>query len=505
MYTDTEQREALLAAILKTAVDAIITIDERGIIESANPATESLFGYAIEELLGQNVSILMPAPYSEEHDEYLRSYVATGKAKIIGIGREVTGKRRDGTTFPMDLAVSEVCVGDHRFFTGVVRDISDRKRAEEEQASVGRIIEQSLNEIFIFDAVTLRFLQVNRGARQNLGYTMEELSDLTPLDIKPDYNAEGFGKHIDPLKRGDKQSEVFYTRHRRKDGTHYDAEVHLQMSQFRGKPCFVAIILDITERKKAEQALASLNEELEQRVEDRTRALKEMQAQLILQEKMATLGQVSGGIAHEIKNPLNAIRTSAYFLLHALDPPREKVQEHLERIDRQVNLADNVITALSKFAKLPTPDKRSVALEACLAESLSTISIPKNIEVAVQVPPDTPEVFVDPDQMMIVFRNLIRNARDAMPEGGKLTLSAKPNGDFVDIVTKDTGSGIAPEFLDRILEPLYSTKARGMGLGLAISSAIVERHEGKLTVDSEVGVGSEFVVQLATSENGGPS
>ena len=126
---DTEER---LRAILQTAVEGIITIDERGIVESINPAAERIFGFAAGEVIGRNVSVLMPVPYRQEHDSYIANYLRTGKAKIIGIGREVVGRRKDGTIFPMDLAVSEVRLVDRRLFTGFVRDISERKRLEQQ-------------------------------------------------------------------------------------------------------------------------------------------------------------------------------------------------------------------------------------------------------------------------------------------------------------------------------------------------------------------------------------
>ena len=124
------EAEQRLRAILETAVEGIITINERGIIESVNPAAERIFGYPASEIIGSNVNVLMPAPYREEHDGYLESYVRTGHARIIGIGREVKGQRKDGTTFPMDLSVSEVLLPGRRIFTGFVRDITERKRGE---------------------------------------------------------------------------------------------------------------------------------------------------------------------------------------------------------------------------------------------------------------------------------------------------------------------------------------------------------------------------------------
>ncbi len=126
---DSEER---IRGILNTAVEGIITIDERGIVDSMNPSAEKLFGYRADEVIGKNVSVLMPSPYREEHDSYLGNYVRTGKAKIIGIGREVVGQKKDGSTFPMDLSVGEVRLAGGRLFTGIVRDITERKRLEKE-------------------------------------------------------------------------------------------------------------------------------------------------------------------------------------------------------------------------------------------------------------------------------------------------------------------------------------------------------------------------------------
>jgi two-component system, LuxR family, sensor kinase FixL len=126
---DSEER---LRAILQTAVEGIITIDERGVVETINPAAEKIFGWSAEEIVGQNVNRLMPPPYSREHDSYLEKYLHTGQAKIIGAGREVRGLRKDGTVFPMDLSVSEVRLSDRRLFAGFVRDITDRRRLERE-------------------------------------------------------------------------------------------------------------------------------------------------------------------------------------------------------------------------------------------------------------------------------------------------------------------------------------------------------------------------------------
>lgn len=214
-------------------------------------------------------------------------------------------------------------------------------------------------------------------------------------------------------------------------------------------------------------------------------------------ERLIAIGQVAGGIAHELRNPLNVVKTSIYYLVNARQPPPEKVRQHLERIERQVELADRVITALSDFARLPLPELHPQCVEKCLKEVLELNTMPDEIAVKLDLPPDLPAVLGDARQLQIVFGNLVRNARDAMlPQGGTLTITARPVDDDVAITVADTGKGIPRENLERILEPLYSTKARGLGLGLAITRSIIDKHSGRFHVASEVGTGSQFTVRL---------
>jgi signal transduction histidine kinase len=216
---------------------------------------------------------------------------------------------------------------------------------------------------------------------------------------------------------------------------------------------------------------------------------------------MATLGQVAGGVAHELRNPLNVVKTSVYYLLNARNPSPEKTAEHLGRIERQVTLADGVITTLSSFAKMPLPSMRPFSLADCLRQSLETSAPLENVEVSIDCPPSLPQALGDIDQIRIVLSNLIRNARDAMPEGGRLTITGRACDDKLEIAVTDTGVGIPPENLSRIMEPLFSTKARGLGLGLAIARSILDKNKASLRVASEPGRGTTFTVQLHVASN----
>ena len=214
-------------------------------------------------------------------------------------------------------------------------------------------------------------------------------------------------------------------------------------------------------------------------------------------ERLAALGQVAGGIAHELRNPLNAVRMSVYYLLNAPDPTPQKAAEHLARIDRQIDLASSVVTALTEFSQLPLPKLRSVDVARCVRSVLETTPLPASIEVVLDGLDAVPCALGDEKQLQIVLGNLIRNARDAMPDGGCVQITARETEAGLELAVIDTGIGIPPGDLHRVMEPLYSTKAYGIGLGLAISRSILERHGGSLSVQSRQGQGTRFTLRLS--------
>lgn len=214
-------------------------------------------------------------------------------------------------------------------------------------------------------------------------------------------------------------------------------------------------------------------------------------------ERLAMLGQIAGGIAHEIRNPLNVIKTSHYFLRAARNPSPEKRDEHMQRIERNVRQAEHIIATLTSFARMPAADRKPFSVKAGIREAVEDSAVPAGIEVVVDCPDDLPLALADSAQLRIALGNLVRNACEAMPDGGRLTVRGRALDGAAEIAVIDTGVGIAAAQLERITEPLYSTKARGLGLGLALARMILERNSATMSVASEPGHGSTLAIRLA--------
>ena len=248
------QSVAHLRAVLDNVGDGIITIDGDGLIESFNHAAERIFCYTESEVKGKNVNILMPEPYHGEHDAHMANYARTGEARILGINREVIGKRKDGSLFPLEIKVGKVPLVDRALFTAAVRDVSKQHEAQAELADFKATVDQTLDCVFMFDADSLQFFYVNQGASKQVGYSHDELMGMTPLDIKPDFDELRLRSLLAPLRGDSESSLTFETIHRHKDGHDIHVEIFLQyIARENSAGHFIAIVRDIDVRKKNEQ------------------------------------------------------------------------------------------------------------------------------------------------------------------------------------------------------------------------------------------------------------
>jgi len=239
-------------------------------------------------------------------------------------------------------------------------------------------------------------------------------------------------------------------------------------------------IEDITGHKKAEQIV------------------KETQERLIRSEKLAALGKLAGLVGHELRNPLGAIRNSVYFLRLKLASAAqdEKIKRHLDILDEEVAVSDKMITNILTFGRAKIPELALTDIPEVIQASLEKLKVPANIEVTRQLEPGLPQIQADETQLQQVFSNIIVNAIQAMPGGGRLTISAKMLGEFISLDFADTGEGISKENLGKIFEPLFSTRTQGTGLGLTVCQDIIEAHKGNISVESEKGKGTKFTIKL---------
>jgi signal transduction histidine kinase len=233
----------------------------------------------------------------------------------------------------------------------------------------------------------------------------------------------------------------------------------------------------------------------QEELEARTRDLDAAREQLARKERLAVLGQLAGGVSHELRSPLSVIKNAVFYLKTSL-PEDEKVSRYLAILERQVQTANRIVTSLLDFAKTSPGHRVPTDLNRAVRDVLARTPILPTIEVKHDLDPDLGMVLVDREHVELVMRNLLSNAVQAMPEGGTLTVVTKRAEGRVTVAILDTGTGILPEHIGKIFEPLFSTKPKGIGLGLAVVQDLVEMNGGRITVESTPGHGSRFTIHF---------
>ena len=355
------------------------------------------------------------------------------------------------------------------------------------------ILDSSINEIYMFNEDTLRFTYVNQGVLLNTGYTHSEIMEMTPLDLKPDFTESTFRAKMNQLTSGNKDIIVFATNHRRKDGSLYPVEVHLQYHRQEDGDLFLAIINDVTESK----------------------SLKE---QLFASQKMDAIGRLAGGIAHDFNNLLTVILGYGEELMHALaldDPARLEAEEIVKAGQRASSLTHQLLA----FSRKQLIQPKILDMNKLLAnlESMLNRLIGEHIDIETEYADDVAMIKADPGQIEQVIVNLAVNARDAMPGGGKLCIVTANHtidsdnsdvypdaeaGKYLLLSITDNGCGMEKETLDRIFEPFFSTKemGKGLGLGLSLVQRICDSQGWRVTLTTMEPNGCRFRVELGPAE-----
>lgn len=499
--TPSQQQGLEYRAILDAAVDAIVIVDHQGTIQEFSNAAQRIFGYERDEILGRNVRELMPEPFFSEHDGYMARYMRTGEPRIIGVGREVSARRKDGSLFPCDLAVGRVQGLDPPRFIGFIRDITTRKQDQEQlQRSESELrLAQELANLGNY------VMHPHAAADDYFSPQLRRILGVSPDDQHRVSRDEYLARWVHP---SDRQRVAAGFARMDAGATPLDIEYqvvlpngtvkhlhHLAQAMFDGEGRllkYVGTVHDITDRRRAE---------------DEARVLQE---RLTHFSRLSTMGEMAAGLAHEINQPLSAIATYARAcqrLIVQPDPEIEDIVGALEQINAQALRAGEVIRRLRNFVK-NREVKREPVNCARLLEDLRTLAETDarlhNIRLRLDLQEPLPTVHADPIQLQQVVLNLVRNAIDAMadaPEDRReVVLATRVASDGeVQVTVTDHGTGLAPEATEHLFNPFFTTKASGTGLGLAISRSIVRAHGGRLWHTPNDGCGVRFHFTLPAS------
>ncbi len=334
---------------------------------------------------------------------------------------------------------------------------------------------------------------VNDSLERAFGYTRGDICTVeqwwTAAYPDPDYRMEVMSTWLESGGMGDTGTvQPHEYRVTCKDGSVRTVEI--SGAHIGGRD--LIIFNDVTERKRHEEAIRAHSGRLEELVKERTHELHEAQEELIRNERLAMLGQFAGSVGHELRNPLGVISNAVYYLQAVMEDPGETTREYLDMITREVRNAEKTICDLLELSRNRAPEARLVSIQEMVNEALLSQTSWGKVMVQTDIPADLPAVHVDPRQMVQVIGNLITNAFQAMPDGGRLMLTARQDdsGVFLDVV--DSGTGMSRELMVRIFEPLVSTKPRGIGLGLTLSKRLTDLNGARLEVESKKGKGSRF-------------
>ena len=471
-----------LAAIVESSDDAIIGKDLEGTIQSWNPGAEKLFGYSAGEMIGTSMIRLVPADRQDEENQILEKIRHGESVRNL----ETVWQARDGRWIDVSVTVSPIkdSTGKIVGASKVARDITERKEAEEKLKLFRLLIDRSNDAIEVVDSATGRLLDINESGCRALGYTRAEMLSFTVFDLTPEVNRALFDATNAQIKKAG--HATLETLRRRKDGTTYPVEVSLSPVTL-DREYMVAIVRNITERR-------------------------ELEAQFVEAQKMEVIGQLAAGVAHDFNNILAVIMGYDNLILTELEPD-SPLKKYAEEIQHSADRAIGLTRQLLVFSR-----KQKVQLVALdLNETVRELDkmlrrlVDENIELVIAPGKQTGRIKADPGYLWQVLMNLVVNARDAMPSGGKLTIATKNvmlDGDYARTHTgvipgnhammsvSDTGTGMTDEVKARMFEAFFTTKpaGKGTGLGLATCQTIVQQSGGHIDVDSRVGRGTTFKI-----------
>jgi len=489
------ENESRFNILAETATDGIISIDDQSTIRYVNRAAAQMFGYELAEMFGKNLASLMPERFRQLHLTSLRRYVTTEQRRISWRAVELVGLHKSGREFPIEVSFGEDIRNGRHFFTGVVRDVTDRKRSEEAlRASEQRLlaIVDNTNAVIFIKDLELRYLLVNREYERLFDVRRDQIRGKTDFDIHPHDVAE-------TLQANDRQvietgGPLQFEEVVPSEGSarHYVVVKFLLRDQVNEPYAVCGIATDITALKQAE----------------------ELKAELAHVTRIMTMGEITSSIAHEINQPLGAIvnyGNACLRLLKAGSANLAEIETALLAIVDDANRASTIIARIRALSKKAPPGLAALQVKDVVTDILALVQhelTERRIALKTTLAGDLCPVLGDRIQLQQVLLNLVINSIEAMnkvPEDRRqLSIEAQSHvsedKSFVLISVADSGIGLKAEDPPRLFEPFYTTKAEGMGMGLAISRSVVEAHGGRLwaTPNADLGATFQFTLPVQT-------
>jgi len=504
--------ETLLApSILEAIPDAVMAVNQQGVIIQVNSQTEALFSYTRDELIGQKIEMLVPERQRPEHSRHRAQFHAKPKIRRMGSGLDLYGRRRDGSEFPVEISLSPILIADGTIVLSVIRDISDRKRIEEDlrraneelDGRKGRELRDSQNRLALIvdssqDAIIGKNLDGiithwNRGAEQMYGYTAQEMAGRSITALCPKDRVDEIPGILDRIRQGERV-EYFESVRVTKDGQRLNVSISVSpIHDAEGKVVGAsAIARNITAQKKIED-------------------------QLRHSQKMEAVGRLAGGVAHDFNNLLGIVTACSELLRVRVD---DNCLEYIDNIREAAKRGASLTRQLLAFSRRQPVQAQLLDLNERLTEVSRLLRPLMGDDVEITLLPRSATAIVEADagQLDQIVINLAVNARDAMPHGGRLIIEtgvfdfdeafarehpAMTSGRYVMMAISDSGIGMDEATRSRIFEPFFTTKemGKGTGLGLATVYGIVKQSGGDIWVYSEPDRGTTFKIYLPSAEH----
>ncbi|MCW4003714.1 MAG: PAS domain S-box protein [Candidatus Bathyarchaeota archaeon] len=500
MQRQLQESEEKFHSISESARDAIFMFHEDDTITYWNPAATRIFGFTEKEALGKKVhDLVVPPRFAEDHLKLMKK-IACDSAKKHSDLFEFPALRKGGEEFPIEISMATLELNGKRHIVAIARDITERKKLElalkSSELKYRKQFEESFDAIFLADAETGIILDCNPAAARLVGREKSELIGShqrilhPPERIKGEFS-ETFQLHAYGENMRNVEEQVIT-----KNGEIKDVVINAAIVDVEGRRILLGTFRDVTEQKALLRKLEEYSEGLEFTVEARTQELREAHRKLLKAERLAAIGELAGMVGHDLRNPLTSIRNAAYYVNKKLPScTDENIKHMLKIIDNSILRADKIINDLLEYSREMWLDPEECTPKSLLKEALSQVQVPTSVTIADKTQ-RKPLFMADKNKMERVFINMIKNAVDAMPCGGTLQIRSAERDGNVEITFTDTGVGIPNDILGKLFAPLVTTKAQGMGFGLAICKRLMEAHGGEITVKSTVGKGTTFTITL---------